>query len=153
MVSESSRFAEPRSESPGFLLWHLTSQWQRQVTASLAPLGLTHTQFVILACTNWLNSSDGPVPQVDIARHAGTDPQTASQVLRRLEKAALLTREVDPQDSRALLIEVTELGQKKAVEAVVLVEAADEQFFAELPPSFRQAVLRCGKKKNITATT
>jgi len=34
--------------SPGFLLWHVTLQWQRAITAVLQPLDLTHVQFVLL---------------------------------------------------------------------------------------------------------
>jgi hypothetical protein len=32
------------------------STWQREITAALAPLGLTHVQFVLLAAAWWLNS-------------------------------------------------------------------------------------------------
>src|SRR3546814_15453085 len=35
--------------SPGFLLWQVTNQWQRRLRATLEPLGLTHVQFVLLA--------------------------------------------------------------------------------------------------------
>jgi len=44
---------ERPEQSPGFLLWHVTLGWQRDVTASLKPLGLTHVQFVLLATTWW----------------------------------------------------------------------------------------------------
>jgi hypothetical protein len=43
-------------DSPGFLLWHVTLRWQREIAAALAPLGLTHVQFVLLAAAWWLNS-------------------------------------------------------------------------------------------------
>jgi hypothetical protein len=36
-------------KSPGFLLWQVTLRWQRKVTIALAPLDLTHVQFVLLA--------------------------------------------------------------------------------------------------------
>ena len=41
-------------DSPGFLLWHVTLRWQRDIAAALAPLDLTHVQFVLLATTWWL---------------------------------------------------------------------------------------------------
>jgi hypothetical protein len=44
------------ADSPGFLLWRATLRWQRGIAAVLAPLGLTHVQFVLLACTSWLNA-------------------------------------------------------------------------------------------------
>ncbi|WP_244312125.1 hypothetical protein [Streptomyces griseofuscus] len=33
-------------DSPGFLLWHATLRWQRDIATALAPLDLTHVQFV-----------------------------------------------------------------------------------------------------------
>jgi len=72
-------------ESPGFLLWHVTLRWQRDMAAALAPLGLTHVQFVLLASAWWLNSRDQHPNQLTVARHAGTDVKMTSQVLRTLE--------------------------------------------------------------------
>jgi hypothetical protein len=48
-----SRRATPLqpNESPGFLLWHARLRWQRDIAQALAPLDLTHVQFVLLACT------------------------------------------------------------------------------------------------------
>jgi DNA-binding MarR family transcriptional regulator len=87
-----TRYPQGPAASPGFLLWHLTLAWQRAVTAVLEPLGLTHVQFVLLACTWWL-SSQGQVPnQLQLARQAGTDVKMTSQVERRLEAKGLLDR-------------------------------------------------------------
>ena len=36
-------------DSPGFLLWQVSSMWQRQINAGLKQFGLTHAQFVLLA--------------------------------------------------------------------------------------------------------
>jgi hypothetical protein len=41
-------------ESPGFLLWRVSTLWRRAIEAILKPLGLTHPQFVVLATTAWL---------------------------------------------------------------------------------------------------
>ena len=49
-----SKFADPGADSPGFVLWKLTQRWQRAVADALEPLGVTQTQFVILACAYWL---------------------------------------------------------------------------------------------------
>jgi DNA-binding MarR family transcriptional regulator len=73
-------------ESPGFLLWHATLRWQRGVAAALAPLDLTHVQFVLLACTWWLNRQGERPTQVRLASQAGTDIKMTSQVVRSLEK-------------------------------------------------------------------
>ena len=79
-----TRFAGGPIDTPGFLLWHATLRWQRTVAAALAPLGLTHVQFVLLACTWWLNEHGDPPNQLALATQAGTDVKMTSQVVRRL---------------------------------------------------------------------
>ncbi|MEV7419376.1 MarR family winged helix-turn-helix transcriptional regulator [Streptomyces sp. NPDC089919] len=129
-------------ESPGFLLWHATLRWQREVTAALAPLGLTHVQFVLLACTWWLNSEGGHPNQQAVARQAGTDVKMTSQVLRTLEAKGLLARETDPSDTRAKRLRVTEEGAALAPRAIAAVEAVDAAFFASAPRAETVGVLR-----------
>lgn len=117
-------------DSPGLLLWRATLSWQRQITAVLKPLGLTHVQFVLLASSWWLTGVAGETPsQRRIADHANTDPMMTSQVIRTLADRGLLTREPNPNDSRAKLIGVTAEGAALAARAVALVEQADREFF------------------------
>ncbi len=49
-----TRYPDGPAGSPGFLLWHVTLQWQRAIATALQLLHLTHVQFVLLACTWWL---------------------------------------------------------------------------------------------------
>ncbi|MFG2616641.1 MarR family winged helix-turn-helix transcriptional regulator [Streptomyces sp. NPDC048507] len=121
------------ADSPGFLLWHATLRWQRDMTAALAPLGLTHVQFVLLACTWWLNSQDEQPNQLALARQAGTDVKMTSQVLRALEQKGLVAREVDPADTRAKRLRVTGAGAELAPRAIAAVERADAAFFDAVP--------------------
>jgi DNA-binding MarR family transcriptional regulator len=123
------------SESPGFLLWHATLRWQRSVAAALAPLDLTHVQFVLLACTWWLNDQGEDPTQVRLAAQAGTDIKMTSQVLKALEKKGLIEREVDPADTRARRLRATPRGKRLAPRAIAVVEAVDAEFFSELPPA------------------
>ena len=120
-------------ESPGFLLWHVTLRWQRDMTAALAPLDLTHVQFVLLASTWWLNSQGTHPNQLAVARQAGTDVKMTSQVLRTLAAKGLIRREVDVVDTRAKLLRVTDRGSDLAVRAIAAVEAADAAFFLATP--------------------
>ena len=122
-------------DSPGFLLWHVTLRWQREIAAALAPLGLTHVQFVLLAATWWLNSR-GEVPnQLSVARQAGTDVKMTSEVLRKLEAKGLIVRTVDAADTRARRIQATERGGELALAAVAAVEGVDTAFFRATPDS------------------
>ncbi len=112
-------------DSPGFLLWHVTLRWQRAVTATLKPLGLTHVQFVLLASTWWLNTHDEQPSQAALSAFASIDVKMASQVIRTLERKGLITRQVDTADTRARRLVVTEAGAALAPRAVDAVEAVD----------------------------
>jgi DNA-binding MarR family transcriptional regulator len=130
-------------ESPGFLLWHVTLRWQRMIAAALAPLDLTHVQFVLLATAWWLNSRGEDPNQLSLARQAGTDVKMTSEVLRKLEAKALIVRTVDAADTRAKKLRVTDLGAERAIQAVAVVEAADAAFFqAAADPAALLAMLR-----------
>jgi DNA-binding MarR family transcriptional regulator len=121
------------SDSPGFLLWHATLRWQRGIAQALAPLDLTHVQFVLLASTWWLNEHGDPPNQVAVATQAGTDVKMTSQVLRTLERKSLIEREVDAADTRARRVRVTERGAALAPRAIAVVEEVDARFFADIP--------------------
>src|SRR5215216_3448599 len=120
------------NNSPGFLLWHATLRWQRGVASALAPLDLTHVQFVLLACTWWLNEQGEQPTQVRLAAQAGTDIKMTSQVLKHLEHKGLVEREVDPADTRARRLRVTRRGRRLAPRAIAVVEAVDAEFFSQL---------------------
>lgn len=130
-------------ESPGFLLWHATLRWQRDVTAALAPLDLTHVQFVLLACAWWLNGQGERPNQQGLARQAGTDVKMTSQVLRALEGKGLIEREVDPLDTRAKRLRVTTAGAELAPRAIAAVEEVDARFFG--PVAHADAVALLGR--------
>jgi DNA-binding MarR family transcriptional regulator len=130
-------------DSPGFLLWHVTLRWQRDIAAALAPLDLTHVQFVLLATAWWLNSHGERPNQLSLARRAGTDVKMTSQVLLKLEAKGLLEREVDAADTRAKRLRVTDRGARLAKRAVAAVEKVDAAFFASVPhPERLLAMLR-----------
>ncbi|MEU2030530.1 MarR family winged helix-turn-helix transcriptional regulator [Nocardia amamiensis] len=120
-------------ESPGLLLWQVTHRWQAAQRAALAPFGLTHVQFVLLASLVYLAAGGAdPVRQRDLAEHAATDPMMTSQVLRALAEKGLIERRDHPVDRRAKALVVTEAGAALANRAIVAVEACDQEFFAPL---------------------
>jgi DNA-binding MarR family transcriptional regulator len=126
-----SRF-EQANESPGFLLWQLTNLWQHHIRCTLAPLGITHVQFVLLASVAWLEQMEQLVSQATLSRHARTDIMMTSQVVRTLEEKGLLTRTIHPTDTRAKVVSLTAEGREVARRAVAVIEEADDQFFQEL---------------------
>ncbi len=116
-------------DRPGFLLWHATLRWQREVADALRPLELTHVQFVLLAGTAWLTNRVGPPSQRELADHAGTDAMMTSQVVRALEQRGLLRRSDDPADARVKRLRCTPQGRTLAERAVTEVQAVDDRFF------------------------
>jgi DNA-binding MarR family transcriptional regulator len=130
------------SESPGFLLWHATLRWQRDITRALAPLDLTHVQFVLLACVWWLNHQDQRPSQTELAGFAGTDVKMTSQVVRTLVAKRLIEREVDREDTRTLRLHVTGRGARLAPRAIAAVEQVDAAFFDGVPTATALGVLR-----------
>ena len=125
-------------ESPGFLLWRISNTWQRQQRAALQSIGLTHTQFVMLAAATWFGAETA-LTQMKLAQLTGSDPMTTSQVVRALMKNGLFERVPHPTDTRAKVISVTTAGREFAQQAVTIVEAVDHQFFQ--PLGSNQAVL------------
>lgn len=124
-----SQFEGPE-ESPGFLLWQVSTKWRRLLEAALKQIGLTHPQFVLLASLGWLNSKESRVSQVELARHCRLDVAMTSQVLRALEKRGYIAREQKEGNERSRFPVVTKAGAKLIEQAIPLVEAIDKQFFA-----------------------
>ena len=120
------------SESAGFLLWRASLAWQRAITAALAPLGLTHVQFVLLATTWRLNVGGERPNQLALATHVGADVKMTSEVLRSLERKWLVRRDVDPSDTRARLVRTTPAGDKLAPRAIEAFEEVEGAFFADV---------------------
>ncbi len=121
--------------SPGLLLWRVTLRWKREIVAALAPLHLTHAQFVLLASCWWLGRHGDLPSQRAVAEQAGTDPMMTSQVLRALEHRELVNRKTDPIDARSRRVEVTADGAELAARAIEVVERVDTTFFTGLPAS------------------
>lgn len=133
--------SHPR-DSPGFLLWHATLRWQQAIAAALAPLELTHVQFVLLASVWWLGEQGARLNQLAVAAYAGTDVKMTSQVLRILERNGLVKRETDPADTRAKLLRVTARGGELAPRAIAVVERVDADFFRPVPTGTSLTLLR-----------
>jgi DNA-binding MarR family transcriptional regulator len=118
-------------ESPGLLLWRVSTRWQARQRDALAAYDLSHTQFVLLASLLWLRRGrQTPVTQRELAEFAATDVMMTSQVLRTLESKGMVERRVHPSDARARDLVVTEAGARVTNQAIPVVEQVDREFFA-----------------------
>ncbi len=125
------RFKQPE-DSPGFLLWQLTNQWQRAQRNALAKLELTHAQFVVLASVLWLSSQpDNIVTQQQISAHSKIDKMSMSALTKTLVQKKLLVRTAHANDGRAYSLALTEKGHKLVLKAIPIVERIDADFFTK----------------------
>lgn len=120
------------NDSPGYLLGQLVILWQRKQKRVLDPLDLTQTQFVLLAALAWLSRESDSVTQIDIANQGNADRMMVSKVLRTLEEKKFVTRHEHPTDTRAKTIRLTTDGEEVFRKALISIENADLEFFAEL---------------------
>jgi DNA-binding MarR family transcriptional regulator len=132
-VPERSPFRhEQADDSPGFLLWKVTALWQARIAVTLGPLGLTQTQYAILASLRWFEECGERPTQRHLVEHARLDKMTLSKAIRKLEDAGLVSRHACRHDGRATEVRFTARGRRTVEKAVVSVEEADDLFFAAL---------------------
>lgn len=122
---------ERPKQSPGFLLWHISTSWRSSIETVLKTFGLTHPQFVVLAVTGWLTKNGDPATQAAIGKMAGLDPNTISQIMGGLEKKGLIKRGASS-DGRAKNPKLTTRGSELIAQALPAVEQADNKFFTPL---------------------
>ncbi|MEC3919711.1 MarR family winged helix-turn-helix transcriptional regulator [Nocardia sp. CDC160] len=115
--------------SPGFWLHHAALEWRTRLERNLRPLGLTPTQFNLLASAGWLSRQDDLPTQQQVADMSGSDRMMASKVIRGLEDRGLLARRADPADARALRIELTPAGRELVSRAVQIAVDTDVEIF------------------------
>ena len=125
------RHATP-DDSAGFLLWKLTTLWQRKLALVFDRFGVTQTQYAILASLRWFEEHHEPTTQSLLAEHARLEPMTLSKAIRRLEADGLVARDQSAEDSRAIAVRLTAKGRRLTQQAVVAIENADAEFFGAL---------------------
>ncbi|MDR1285633.1 MAG: winged helix DNA-binding protein [Campylobacteraceae bacterium] len=119
--------------SSGFLLWQVTSLWQRKIRRLLSrKYQITHAQYVLLASTHWLALYNNEVTQNLLVHHTKIEAMNVSQVLKKLEEMELIARKGHSFDIRAKAVSLTEVGQELIQKAIRDVEKIDSDFFNKL---------------------
>lgn len=116
-------------ESTGYLLYHLTIIVERKIKRELDKLGITHTQFIVLANIFRLSDDSKILTQIDIANKSKMDKMMVSKILRTLQTKDLVTREVHTTDTRAKTILITQNGKTLLEKAFETVKKAENSFF------------------------
>ncbi|MDQ6776285.1 MAG: MarR family transcriptional regulator [Actinomycetota bacterium] len=115
----------------GYALAAAAHAWRAELADTLADLGVTPSQFFVLASLLHRHSRGREAPtQRRLAEESGMDPNTASQVLRGLERRGIVSRQRRAQDSRSVAITLTIEGLDLARESTTRARALNQDFFS-----------------------
>ncbi|MEU4659006.1 MarR family winged helix-turn-helix transcriptional regulator [Streptomyces sp. NPDC023723] len=118
--------------TPGFLVWRLSTKWRVAVDRAVAPLGLTHAQYSLVASLYGMRRAGERPSQRRLADHTGLEPLYVSKLARSLEAAGLVRRARDPRDPRAMQLALTERGADVTRRAIEVVQELLERMLAPL---------------------
>ncbi|MEG3627916.1 MarR family winged helix-turn-helix transcriptional regulator [Streptomyces poriticola] len=118
--------------TPGFLVWRLSMKWRVAVDRAVAPLGLTHAQYSLVASLYGMQHTGEQPSQRRLADHTGLEPLYVSKLARSLEAAGLVERTRDPRDPRAMKLALTEQGTEVTLRAIEVVHGLLEQLLEPL---------------------
>lgn len=99
---------KPEHESINFLLGVIGRLQRTQMNEALAAIGIYAGQEMFL----WHLWREDGLTQSQLVERLCVQPPTISKMLDRMEKAGLVTRRPDPDDSRASRVYLTEQGRK-----------------------------------------
>ncbi|MEU2779946.1 MarR family transcriptional regulator [Streptomyces sp. NPDC007162] len=120
------------SATAGFLVWRLSMKWRVAVDRAVAPLGLTHAQYALLASLYGMGRTGERPSQRRLADHTGLEPLYVSKLARALEAAGLLARTRDPGDPRAMQLTLTGQGRDVTGRAITVVQGLLDQMLEPL---------------------
>ncbi|MET9761947.1 MarR family transcriptional regulator [Streptomyces sp. NPDC006372] len=118
--------------TPGFLVWRLSTKWRVAVDRAVAPLGLTHAQYSLVASLHGMQRSGERPSQRRLADHTGLEPLYVSKLARTLESAGLLERTRDPRDPRAVQLALSDQGREVTERAITVVRGLLQQLMEPL---------------------
>ncbi|ANP51021.1 DNA-binding MarR family transcriptional regulator [Streptomyces griseochromogenes] len=118
--------------TPGFLVWRLSMKWRVAVDRAVAPLGLTHAQYALVASLYGMQRAGERPSQRRLADHTGLEPLYVSKLARSLESAGLLERAKDPRDPRAVQLALTDAGRETTRRAIGIVQGLLAQLLEPL---------------------
>ncbi|MGW4302247.1 MarR family winged helix-turn-helix transcriptional regulator [Streptomyces sp. NPDC004646] len=122
----------PPGPTPGFLVWRLANKWRVAVDRAVAPLGLTHAQYSLVASLHGMGRTGERPSQRRLADHTGLEALYVSKLARALESAGLIERTRDPRDPRAVQLALTERGEEVTRRAITVVQELHQRLLEPL---------------------
>lgn len=120
----------------GWLLANANWALATEMTAALAPLGLTGRSYHVLRA-----ASNGEYTQKALAEMVGIDKTTMVVAIDELEGAGLAERRPSPTDRRAHVIAVTKAGERKLAKAEAVQAQVQGEALNALPADQRKALV------------
>jgi DNA-binding MarR family transcriptional regulator len=111
----------------GFLIWRVGMRWRAATDRALAPLGLTHAQYSVLAPLYGMSQAGARPSQRELADFTGLDAIYVSKLVRALEREGFVTRSASTSDPRAVELSLTEKGVATVRDGVRIVAGVRDQ--------------------------
>jgi DNA-binding MarR family transcriptional regulator len=113
------------------------SRLARQLNDASTGEGLTPTQYSVLG----LIRSRGPLGLAELTELEGLNPTMLSRIVRKLDDRGLIRRLPDPNDLRAVRVEITDVGEQVHQRVRTLRSSALADRIESLPQSTQDALL------------
>ena len=97
---------------------------------------MTYQQYNVMR----LIDTSGPQPQAEVARHLVVTAPVVTRLAAALADAGLVERQADPKDKRAVILALTEIGQRRARAMRRDLLAAARELLEPLPEDRRAAI-------------
>ena len=110
-----------RGPTIGHLVWRLSMKWRTAIDSAVAPFGLTHAKYVVLASLREVTARGAEPSQRELADFAGLDPVYVSKLAGGLERDGLIERRSDAHDTRIARLALTQHGVNVIDEAIAVV--------------------------------
>lgn len=107
-------------------------KWRVAVDRAVAPLGLTHAQYSLVASLYGMHRAGRRPSQRQLADHTGLEALYVSKLARALEAAGVVDRTRDPADPRAVQLSLTPHGREVARRAIRVVQDLLDQLLEPL---------------------
>ena len=119
-ASKGRKAATPRLT---YLIGSLDRILHRELTAALAPLGLTLSQFTALSVLQ----TRGEASNAQLAERSFITPQSANEVISSMVSRNWIGREPDPNHGRIVVLRLTEEGRDVLFQGMKLVQAVEDR--------------------------
>ena len=118
--------------TPGHLVWRLSMKWRVAVDRALAPMGLTHAQYVLLSTLFGLERAGRTPSQRELADETGLEALYVSKLARALDTDGLIERTRDAADTRTVRLTLTDRGREVVRPAISTVRGLLDRLLAPL---------------------